>query len=128
MDDITTIEEQRMGELQQERLATDSIQDEAVPSPKTKLSFGQKISQHWLILATAVLFDLFGMIPFVGVVSNFIFGLILYLYFGSKKKKKAGGSELVRIALPILGGSIIDFFIGILPVNIGAALIRIALS
>lgn len=124
-DELTIEEEQRMGELQQDRLEDYSAEEEIPPVPK-KLSFSQKISQHWLILATAALFDLFGMIPFVGVVSNFIFGLILYLYFGSKKK--AGGSELVRIALPILGGSIIDFFIGILPVNIGAALIRIALS
>lgn len=126
MDDITTIEEERMGELQQERLAADSIQDEAIPSPKTKLSFSQKISQHWLILATAALFDLFGIIPGIAVVFNFIFGGILFLYFGSKKK--GAGSELTKIALPIMAGSIIDFFIGILPVNIGAALIRIALS
>lgn len=126
MDDITTIEEERMGELQQERLATDSIQDEAVPSPKTKLSFGKKVSQHWLILATAVIFDIFGMIPFVCVISNFIFGLILFPYFGPKRKK--AGSELTRIALPILAGSVIDFFLGILPVNSGTALIRIALS
>lgn len=126
MDDITTIEEERMGELQQERLAVDSIQDEVVPSPKTKLSFGSKVSQHWLILATAVLFDIFGLIPGITVVFNFIFGGILFLYFGSKKK--GAGSELTKIALPIMAGSVIDFFIGILPVNIGAALIRIALS
>ena len=123
-DELTIEEEQRMGQLQQERLENNP--DEETIAPKTTLSFGKKVSQHWLILATAALFDLFGIIPGIAVVFNFIFGGILFLYFGSKKK--GAGSELTKIALPIMVGSIIDFFIGILPVNIGAALIRIALS
>jgi len=115
-----------MGELQQERLAADSAKSEVSPTRKAKLSFGQKISQHWIILVGAVFFDILALIPGIAVVFNFIFGGILFLYFGSKKK--GAGSELTKIALPIMAGSVIDFFIGILPVNIGAALIRIALS
>lgn len=121
---MATIEEERMGQLQQERL--ENSPDEEIIASETTLSFGKKVSQHWLILAGAALFDIIGIIPGIAVVFNFIFGLILYLYFGSKKKTR--GSELLKIGLPIMGGSIVDFFIGILPVNIGAALIRIALS
>ncbi len=126
MDDITANEEQRMGQLQQERFAADSAKGEASPTRKAKLSFWSKVSQHWLILATAVLFDLLGPIPALSIVINFIFGGILYLYFGSKKK--TGGSELLKIGLPIGLGSIFDSILSVLPVNIAAALIRIALS
>lgn len=133
-DELTATEEQRMGNLQQARLAADLVEESDVPAGKTgKLSFGQKISQHWLILATAVFFDLLAFIPFLDVIVNFIFGLILFLYFGPKKK--TASSELLKIGLPILGGSLIDFFVdsvsgagGLFPTNIGAALIRIALS
>ncbi len=130
MDDITITEEERMANLQEARLeSTNQTQTENTDKPKlldAPLSFGKKVSQHWLILVVAVFFDLLGIIPVIGVAFNAIFGAILWLYFGSKKKK--GGSELLKIALPIGLGSIIDFFIGILPVNIGAALIRIALN
>ncbi len=111
----------------------------ALGKAKEVLNFGKKISKHWLLLLGAALFDLFGIIPFIGVVFNFIFGLILLIYFGpksgrtSKIEAKAHSglstqSEFVKIGLPIILGSVIDFFVGILPVNIGAALIRIALS
>ena len=119
-----------MGGLQQVRLAADLAkagEGSPIAQAKLRLNFGKKISQHWLILVAAVFFDILGLIPLFSVAVNFIFGLILFLYFGPKKKKGAG-SELTKIALPILGGSIIDFFTGIFPTNIGAALIRIALS
>jgi hypothetical protein len=134
MDDVITIaaegelrqgrEEQRMGELQRARMAKKS--DSPAEKIKDTLNFGKKISQHWLILACAAIFDLLGLIPFIGVVFNFIFGLILFMYFGPKKKDAS--SELLKIGLPVALGSIFDFFLGILPVNIGATLIRIALS
>ncbi len=131
MDDITALEEQRLGNLQQARLgsagsADDLAEDGATSARSVKLSFWSKVSQHWLILATALLFDLFGLIPAISVAVNFIFGGILYLYFGSKKK--TGGSELLKIGLPIGLGSIFDSILSVLPVNIAAALIRIALS
>lgn len=120
--DMAIIEDERMVMLNQDR-------KDVLESPMAKagavLSFGQKVSKHWLILAAAVLFDILAIIPFFSVVFNFLFGLVLFLYFGSKSK---GGSELMKIALPIGLGSIVDFFLSILPVNIGAALIRIALD
>ncbi len=121
-------EEQRMGRLQQARLAMDAAKA-ATGSPiekaKLALSFGKKISKHWPILMAAVFFDILGLIPFIDVVFNFLFGLVLFLYFGPKSK---GGSELFKIGLPVLIGSIIDFIFSIFPANIAAALIRIALS
>ncbi|MBU3925596.1 hypothetical protein KJ763_00290 [Patescibacteria group bacterium] len=120
-----TIENERSGQLNQAR----NIIQAAAGSPAAKvnlaLSFGKKVSQHWIIIFTAVIFDIFALIPFISIAFNFIFGLILFLYFGSKKK---GGSEFMKIALPIGLGSVIDFFASILPVNIVAALIRIALA
>ena len=125
---MTMEEGERMGALQQARLAAEAARNPAgaAVNPKAALSFWKKISQHWLILVTAVFFDIIGLIPFVDVVVNFIFGLILYLYFGSKPK--TGGSELLKIGLPIGIGSALDSIFSFLPVNIAAALIRIFLS
>lgn len=113
-----------MGQLQQERLAADLAKAEASPTRKAKVSFWNKVSEHWLVLATAVFFDLFAWIPLVSVIVNGLFGLFLLVYFGPKKKDMK--SELLRIGLPIAGGSILDWFFSFLPVNIAAALIRIA--
>ncbi len=96
-----------------------------IQKAKSVLSFGSKLSKHWFILVGAAFFDLLGMIPGIAIIFNFIFGLTLLLYFGPKSN---GGSELAKIGLPIMLGSVIDFFVGILPVNLGAAFIRIALS
>jgi hypothetical protein len=133
MTDAATIENNRLSRLGQARKEVELAKDVAKaavggPGAKAKLvlSFGKKVSEHWLILAVAVIFDILALIPFLSVVFNFIFGLILFLYFGSKGK--TAGSELVKIALPIGIGSVIDSVFSILPVNIGAALIRIALS
>ncbi|MFA4890154.1 MAG: hypothetical protein WC587_00755 [Candidatus Paceibacterota bacterium] len=132
MADASTIENNhagRLGQLRKEaQLAKDVAKAAAGGSAakaKLALSFGKKVSEHWLILVAAVLFDIVGLIPGLCIVVNFLFGLILFLYFGPKSK---GGSEFTKIFLPIAGGSVIDFFIGVLPVNIGAALFRIALS
>lgn len=88
------------------------------------LNFPKKIGRHWLIIAVAVLFDIFALIPFISVVINACFGMILFLYFGPKSK----GGEFTKIALPIAIGSIFDFFLSFLPINTGAALIRITLD
>jgi len=127
MDDELTIEESRMAELQQARAASSSL-DVSTPTGKVKLflSFGKKISQHWLILVTAALFDLFALIPFISVVFNMLFGILLWLYFGPKRK--AGSNEILKIVLPIGLGSVLDAFLSVIPVNIGAALIRIILD
>ena len=92
-EELTIEEEQRMGQLQQGRLVADLAENEVVPIKKTKLSFWNKVSQHWLILVGAAFFDLLALIPFLDVVVNFIFGLVLFLYFGPKKK--TAGSELL---------------------------------
>ena len=99
----------------------------ALSSLKDALSIRKKISNHWRILFAAAIFDVFGLIPFLGVIFNFAFGLLLWLSFGSKKKIKPQ-SDLIGIVLPIFLGSVVDFFISILPVNIGAALFRIYMS
>lgn len=95
-----------------------------VATEPVNLNFFQKATDHWLILAVAAFFDLFALIPFVSVIVNACFGMILFLYFGPKGK----GGELTKIALPIAIGSIFDFFLSILPVNIAAAAIRITLN
>ncbi|MBI5742876.1 MAG: hypothetical protein HZA25_03485 [Candidatus Niyogibacteria bacterium] len=89
-----------------------------------KLNFSKKLGEHWLIIAAAVLFDLVALIPLVSVVVNACFGLVLFMYFGPKSK----GGELTKIALPIAVGSVIDSVFSILPVNIAAAVLRIALD
>jgi len=116
-------ENQRLMELQQARLG-------AIKTPaaqvKEALSFGKKVSEHWLILGIAALFDLLALIPFASVFFNFCFSGVLYYYFGPRRKP--GDSELMKIFLPIMAGSVFDFFFSILPINIAAALIRIAFS
>ncbi len=94
---------------------------------KSVLSFRKKISKYWPIFFLAVIFDLIGLIPVVNVMGNFLFGIILFIKFGSKKNIK-GTDNLIGIAMPILLGSALDWIISIVPVNLGAALIRIALS
>lgn len=120
-------ENQRLMELQQARMAAKPT---AAKTPTTQakeaLSFGKKVSEHRLILAIAAFFDLLALIPFASVFFNFCFGGVLFYYFGPKRKP--GDSELKKIFLPIMVGSIADFFLSILPVNIAATLIRIAYS
>lgn len=120
-------------ELQQARMADiltapKTPLSQSLKQAKVMLSFGKKVSEHWLILGIAAFFDLLALIPFASVFFNFCFGGILFFYFGPKRKP--GDSELTKIFLPILAGSIFDFFpiFSVLPVNIAAALIRIAYS
>jgi hypothetical protein len=98
----------------------------ALSLAKDALSFRKKISEHWMILFAAVIFDIFGMIPIIGELFDLAFGLILWLYFGSKKKP--GQSDLLGIVLPEFIGSAVRLVVSILPVNVATALIRIAMS
>lgn len=90
---------------------------EAKTSP---LSFGKKISEHWIILLAAVIFDIFALIPLISVIFNLCFAGILYLYFASR-----GDSNFLKTGLLIGGASAIDLILSFLPVNVGAALYKI---
>ena len=95
---------------------------------KVAIGFLQKCGEHWLILVAALFFDLIALIPAVSIITNPVFGGILFLYFGPKSK----GGEFLKIALPVAGGTALDsvssFIPGLdlIPLNIGVALIRIA--
>ncbi|MDO8529684.1 MAG: hypothetical protein Q7S18_03375 [bacterium] len=94
---------------------------------KLALSIGKKLSKHWIILFAAVVFDIFGLVPILSVLTNLAFGALLFLYFGSKKKKSATDT-LLGIVLPIVLGSALDWFLSVIPTCILAALIRISRS
>ena len=123
--DINQIEEERAGRLNQARKAAGLAKDVAsaviAKNPKAMLSLGKRFGKYWPILIVAAFFDLVGFIPFVSIVVNFCFGGVMFLYFG--KKKVVSG-----IIAPIVIGSVFDFFLSILPVNLAAAAIRIALK
>lgn len=118
------IEQERAGRLNQARKAAELAQDVFNAShadPRAIMSLGQRFGKHWPILIVAAIFDLFALIPFVSVVFNFCFGGVMFWYFGKKK-------IITGTIIPILLGSVFDFFISILPVNLAAAAIRIALK
>lgn len=115
-----TIEDERMAMLNQGRKA---IAGSPMAKAGAVLSFGQKVSKYWLILAAAVLFDILGLIPILSIATNFIFGLILFLYFGNK-----GEVPFLKSGLLMGGGIIIDAFLSIFPVCIGTSLYRIAIA
>lgn len=88
----------------------------------------KKFGEHWLIfLGVAPFFDLIALIPLVSVITNPIFGGILFLYFGSKK----GGMGPFGLSMLVLVGMIVDAITGfipiadLLPVNMAVAAIRI---
>ena len=118
------IEEERASKLSQARnvakLGKD-VFDASHGSPKAVLSLGKKFGKHWKILALAVIFDLFALIPFLSVVFNVCFGVVMYMYFGKKR-------IIAGVVLPIGILSVFDFIISVLPVNIAATVIRIALN
>ena len=123
--DINQIEEERAGRLNQARkaagLAKDVTSAVVAKNPKAMLSLGKRFGKYWPILIVAAIFDLFALIPFLSAVFNLCFGGVMFLYFG--KKKVVSG-----IIAPIVIGSVFDFFLSILPVNLAAAAIRIALK
>lgn len=91
------------------------------------LSFGKKIKKHWIIVLTAIVFDIVALIPFFSVLINTAFGFILFLYFGPKPKTNSS-ANLLGIVLPIGIGNVLDWILSFLPVNLGAALVRIYLA
>ena len=122
--DINQIEEEKKGRLNQARKAVKLAKDVFGAShadPRAIMSLGQKFGKHWPILIVAAIFDLFALIPFASVIFNFCFGIVMFLYFGKKK-------IIQGTIIPIILGSVFDFFISILPVNLAAAAIRIALK
>jgi len=123
--DINQIEEERAGRLNQARkaagLAKDVTSAVVAKNPKAMLSLGKRFGKYWPILIVAAVFDLFALIPFLSAVFNLCFGGVMFLYFG--KKKVVSG-----IVAPIVIGSVFDFFLSVLPVNLAAAAIRIALK
>jgi len=123
--DINQIEEERKGRLNQARKAVGLAKDVAsaviAKNPKAILSLGKRFGKHWPILIVAAIFDLVALIPFISVVVNFCFGGVMFLYFGRKR-------VVMGIIAPIVMGSIVDFLISLLPVNLAAASIRIALK
>ena len=123
--DINQIEEERAGRLNQVRKAAGLAKDVAsaviAKNPKARLSLGKRFGKYWPILIVAAFFDLVALIPFVSVVVNFCFGGVMFFYFG--KKKVVSG-----IVVPIVIGSVFDFFLSILPINLAAAATRIALK
>ena len=129
MDEINQIEQERLERFNQAR-AQEKMEEDVQPkkSPGSVLSFGDKISKYWPILAAAVFFDLLALIPFVSVIVNFFFGAILYFYFGSKSKNKNIFNSLLYIFVPIVFGSAIDWLFSFIPVNIFATFSRIALK
>lgn len=127
--EINQIEEERLRRFNQARMQ-EKMEDESSSEnpPRKTLSFDDKILKYWPILAAAVFFDLLALIPFVSVVVNFCFGIVLYFYFGSKSKNKKALESLLYIFIPIILGSAFDWFLSIIPVNVLAALSRIALK
>ena len=123
--DINQIEEERAGRLNQARKAAGLAKDVAsavvAKNPKAMLSLGKRFGKYWPILIIAAIFDLFALIPFVSVVVNFCFGIVMFLYFGKRR-------IIEGTIIPIILGSVFDFFISLLPVNLAAATIRIALK
>lgn len=94
---------------------------------KMAMSFRKKLERHKMIIIASLIFDLVALVPFLSVLVNFAFAGILFLYFGSKSKP-GESAGLLGIVLPTFIGSIVDWFLSILPVNLGTTLIRIALS
>lgn len=125
--EISQIEEERRRRFNQ-AMAQEKTENESLSEnpPRKTLSFGDKISKYWPILVAAFFFDLFALIPFLSVIINFCFGIVMFLYFG--KKKVVSG-----IIAPIVIGSIIDFFLSLIlislwPACLAAVITRIALK
>lgn len=121
---IRQIEGERQGRLSQARNVAKLGKDVFLAShgsPKAALSLGKKFGKHWPILMTAVLFDLFALIPFISAVVNICFGAVMFMYFGKKR-------IIPGVILPIGILSVFDFIFSLLPVNIATVVIRIALK
>jgi len=130
MNNVNTIEELRMEELNElrnsERMEEEASEGAPLKRKKGRVSFLKKCSNHSLVLAAAVLFDFIGLIPVICVLTNMIFAFSLYIVFGSKKPKSP--NDGLKFAGVVIVFNIFDFLLGVVPANIGAALVRIAMS
>ena len=114
--------QEALNQARNKDLAENIEQENDTESPEP-LSFEKRAMQHWPIWLTAAFFDVLGLIPFLGIVTNFCFGAIMFFYFGRKK-------AVMGIIAPIIIGSIIDFLmsfflVGLWPTNLGAVFTRI---
>ena len=118
-----TIEQGRLARINEGRNMS-NLAESAIGSSNTlsflkKLSnFWTELSKHWILLAVAIFLDFtFAFIPIIGPIFNFGFGAVLYLKFGGKGFFKTGAT--------VVGGSIVDFVVGVLPINTAALVMRI---
>ena len=112
--------------LQSKREEENNNKLETRSNPIVVMSFWERFNKYWPILIVAAFFDLLALIPFLSVIINFCFGIVMFFYFG--KKKVVSG-----IIAPIVIGSIIDFFLSLIlislwPACLAAAVTRIALK
>lgn len=120
----TTIENERMIQLQEERMMQEEQMEKQTKTKKK--SFSEKAKQHQLLIITAVFFDVLALIPGLSVVFNTIFAGIVFVYFLGKKDLGEGiQSSLSTIFLPFSLGTIIDSIFSFLPVNLAVVLIKI---
>ena len=121
---ISPEEESKASRLNQARnaakLAKDVTSAVVAKNPKAILSLGARFAKYWPVLAMAAVFDLFAIIPYLSVVINLCFGLVLFLYFGPKK--------LTASFITLGVGSVFDFFVGVLPINLAATVARIVIK
>lgn len=102
------------------KLAKDVTSAVVTKNPKAIISLGARFSKYWPILIAAAFFDLIALVPYFSIVINLCFGLVMFLYFGPKK---------LTASLAVLGiGSVFDFFVGVLPVNLATAITRIVIK
>ncbi|MBU1091419.1 hypothetical protein KKA27_00950 [Patescibacteria group bacterium] len=126
MAEATTIENERMMQMQEESKRREEKENTNARVAPKKLSFWKKVREHELILWVAAFFDVLALIPFLSIIFNTIFAGILFVYFfGKKSLGKEMQSGLKTIFLPSFLGTIIDSVFSILPVNTTVALIRI---
>lgn len=98
---------------QSERLAASRREDKKSSSATDKLAdkvglptdAPKMLSEHWLIFCVAGGFDLVALIPAVSIVTNPIFGGILFLYLAPKRDVS---DLLLKITLRTLGFTILD--------------------
>lgn len=70
------------------------------------------LSEHQLIFATALLFDLIALIPSVSIVTNPIYGGILFLYLAPKRDVS---DLLLKSILRTLGFTVLDAVTSFIP-------------
>lgn len=71
---------------------------------------------------TAIFFDLFGLIPFVGMIMNPFFSFILFMVYGNKKKNM-GMKQLITTPIGMLIEAIP--LVNFLPTNVANAALTI---